>query len=332
MDKHSDKQQIKEVPPEVEALVLTLQQELKTGQKRTNWAIGKELTETLGKFDIPQEHKKLLICEWEETCKMDYETLCLCMRFYELHPDFDQVEDRISWEHYAVLVTVPEGRERIAYEEKVFDQNLSVQDLKNIIQKDRDTLENHLKKASLIIPMVRIEPFIYRLKEIRNKVMVDLGLSIATRIKVQNFLEDGVVKIQDTGSSDDGYKFTAVDKVPNPHYIYKAHVLNILDDDVLELDIHAGFGVGIKKEVRLRGVYSRPMASENKQRAREYIEGCLKECEFIAVRTYWQESFESYLADVFYDKDVTDFVELTKTGKYLNQELLDKGLAGRYFD
>jgi len=189
-----------------------------------------------------------------------------------------------------------------------------------------------LKKASLIIPMVRIEPFIYRLKEIRNKVMVDLGLSIATRIKVQNFLEDGVVKIQDTGSSDDGYKFTAVDKVPNPHYIYKAHVLNILDDDVLELDIHAGFGVGIKKEVRLRGVYSRPMASENKQRAREYIEGCLKECEFIAVRTYWQESFESYLADVFYDKDVTDFVELTKTGKYLNQELLDKGLAGRYFD
>jgi len=48
---------------------------------------------------------------------------------------------------------------------------------------------------------------------------------------------------------------------------------------------------------------------------------------FVAIKTYWRDKFNRYLADVLYDKDETDLTTLVANGKFLNQELLDKGLA-----
>jgi len=51
----------------------------------------------------------------------------------------------------------------------------------------------------------------------------------------------------------------------------------------------------------------------------------LKPLDFIVVKTHWRDKFDRYLAVVFYLRNEEDFLEATGKGKYLNQELADKG-------
>jgi endonuclease YncB( thermonuclease family) len=58
----------------------------------------------------------------------------------------------------------------------------------------------------------------------------------------------------------------------------------------------------------------------------------LNPCACLVIKTYKQEKYGRFLADVFYQKGATDRERILREGIFLNQELLDEGLAVPYSD
>ena len=56
----------------------------------------------------------------------------------------------------------------------------------------------------------------------------------------------------------------------------------------------------------------------------------LKPCQFVIIKTHYPDKFNRYFADIFYDRDETDVMQVAEKGVYFNQEILDKGLAENY--
>jgi len=68
-----------------------------------------------------------------------------------------------------------------------------------------------------------------------------------------------------------------------------------------------------------------PVETEEGVKAMNYLNNKMKPLDFIVVKTHWRDKFDRYLADIFYLSDEEDFLVVTDKGKYLNQELADKG-------
>jgi hypothetical protein len=91
-----------------------------------------------------------------------------------------------------------------------------------------------------------------------------------------------------------------------------------------------GFNTWTKQKLQLFRINTQDIETSAGIEAQEFIASKLKDCQFIAVKTYWRDKFTRYLADIFYDKNETNSHSLTQNGKFLNQELLDRELAVTY--
>ena len=67
-------------------------------------------------------------------------------------------------------------------------------------------------------------------------------------------------------------------------------------------------------------------------RALAYVKKVLGRVPFVAVTTYYGDKFGRTLIDLFYLPGTDDREKVLREGKYLNQELLDLGLAVRVTD
>lgn len=66
------------------------------------------------------------------------------------------------------------------------------------------------------------------------------------------------------------------------------------------------------------------------RQARMFVQDALSACDQVVVKTYKQEKYGRYLADLFYLPNEPDADVVASTGIFLNQELLDQGLARVY--
>jgi hypothetical protein len=68
-----------------------------------------------------------------------------------------------------------------------------------------------------------------------------------------------------------------------------------------------------------------PVETYEGVKAMTYLTDKLQPLDFIVVKTHRRHKFDRYLAYIFYLPDEEDFLIVTERGKYLNQELADKG-------
>lgn len=66
------------------------------------------------------------------------------------------------------------------------------------------------------------------------------------------------------------------------------------------------------------------------QRARDFVRKALAEVPFVVLTTTKQDKYDRYLSDVFYLPGGTDPQEVLYKVLFLNQQLLDRGLAVRF--
>ncbi|MBL7132147.1 MAG: thermonuclease family protein [Candidatus Omnitrophica bacterium] len=115
-------------------------------------------------------------------------------------------------------------------------------------------------------------------------------------------------------------------------FTYVACVQKIIDGDTLWALIDCGFGMLIRQKLRLRGIDCPELSTAEGQRAKRFVQERLKGLDFIIIKTYKDrvDKYDRYLVDLFYSRDEKDPQKILKEGIFLNQELLDKGLA-RHF-
>jgi len=110
-------------------------------------------------------------------------------------------------------------------------------------------------------------------------------------------------------------------------YTYKAFVLDVIDDDTLWADMDLGFRGSHKGKLRFRGIDAAEIGKGKE--ASGYVKRTLAKVPFVVLTVTGREKFGRPLADIFYLEATDDKEKVLREGRYLNQELLDLGLARR---
>ena len=110
-------------------------------------------------------------------------------------------------------------------------------------------------------------------------------------------------------------------------YLYKAVVKRVIDGDTLLLMMDLGFTVWKEQRVRLAGIDTPELNTPKGQEACKYTREQLAKTDFVMVKTNKIDIYGRYIGDVFYALGERSKEKVFEKGRYLNQELLDKGLA-----
>ncbi len=331
--------------PEVKLLIQTIRTEIDQGKQRaiqameqekrlTYWNVGKHIKQHLLQNQGREDYGKYVISQLAKELSLSSNLLYDSVRFYDAYPKIVHAHAQLSWSHIRMLVHVADKQARQAFEQKVIAEKLSSKELQKLVKNDKIST-NHTEKT--VLNTSRDKPYVYRFKKIQKQTMLDLGFMFY----IQNpFAEPktksstpprtrktDVIQIEKT---NDKYQLVNLGNGSVPHYTYKAYVIEVIDGDTIWVNIDLGFNNWTTQKLRFKGINTKTIETAEGQSAKEYIESRLKGCKFIAVKTYWRDKFTRYLVDIFYKKKETDFIKVIESGKFLNQELLDKGLAVKY--
>lgn len=110
-------------------------------------------------------------------------------------------------------------------------------------------------------------------------------------------------------------------------YVYKTVVHRVIDGDTLLLKIDLGFQVWKEQRVRLAGIDTPAMDEPGGREAYRFVLGQLAKVNFVMVKTNKIDIYERYVGHIFYSSRSLSKDETFTKGEYLNQELVQQGLA-----
>lgn len=110
-------------------------------------------------------------------------------------------------------------------------------------------------------------------------------------------------------------------------YVYKAVVERVIDGDTLLLRIDLGFQVWKEQRVRLAEIDTPAMDEPGGKEAYKFVLNQLVKAEFVMVKTNKIDIYGRYVGHIFYSSKSTNKDEIFTKGEYLNQNLLNRGLA-----
>jgi len=109
---------------------------------------------------------------------------------------------------------------------------------------------------------------------------------------------------------------------------YAGVVERVVDGDTIEVRIDLGFDVWRVETIRLRGVDAAELGTKQGRQAKKFVEQRLASAPFVGLKTYKTDKYARYIADVFYHDKKPSSPKAFEHGVFLNQELIDEGLAG----
>ena len=113
----------------------------------------------------------------------------------------------------------------------------------------------------------------------------------------------------------------------DPSYLYKAEVRDVVDADTLLLDIDLGFEVIRRQRIRLARIDAPARDTPEGARGRRFVREQLAVAPTVVVSTHQLDVHGRYVAHVFYAFTKRGIESTFLKGRYLNQELVNKGFA-----
>lgn len=110
-------------------------------------------------------------------------------------------------------------------------------------------------------------------------------------------------------------------------YVYKAYVERVIDGDTLYLRVDLGFQVFKEQRIRLASIDCEPADTPKGKEAYRYVRDQLAKVDFVMLKTNKIDIYGRYVGDVFYSFKERSKDKIFMSGRYLNQELADRGLA-----
>ena len=314
---------------------------------RTTWNIGKILNRAAGPEDGPNTGYTALIARLALDLERDVGFFYDAAKFHRLYPGKVPLELSIS--HYLLLIRVKDPRRRLALEKKAIKEGINGKDFRMYTKLpyelthpkpgfERETwFQNGGKKAVLAVDRGRLYHYQTTTAPRNGRVLVDLGFGIERDVRTHAGKTSSAGLILCTmkkhpGNPDgESYntKISLFDK--KRLYTYAATLVRVIDGDTIIARVDLGFRTHKTETFRLRGIDAPEITCALGQKAKAEVEARLKPCACLAIKTYKQEKFGRFLADVFYKKEVgEDRERVLNEGAFLNQELLDEGLAVPY--
>jgi endonuclease YncB( thermonuclease family) len=267
-------------------------------------------------------------------------------KFYQLYK-LKEVKMQLSWSHYKELLLVDDSAVRLKLESQAIKENWTKREtLERVKQalagkpeKSESKNEKEPTKDRLKRPLMRL--FLYRTlqkfsSDLEPRIPnLDLGFSVRIQVNDNYPLKStalgnlsklkvgSVIESRKKGSS---YYFEPVSS-GKEMYTYKAYLERVIDGDTLLVNIDLGFSVFIEQRLRLRGLDAPELGTSQGAASKKFIESRLKDCDFLIIKTHGSDKYDRYLVDVFYLKGEANEEKVLREGTFLNNELLEEGLA-----
>ena len=131
-------------------------------------------------------------------------------------------------------------------------------------------------------------------------------------------------------TADNTYRVTRVRSSRYTLFTCIAVPERVVDGDTLVVETDCGFNTKWSHRVRLRGIDTPKLFSRKGQQARQFVVEALAEVHFVIIVARTLGRYGRILGDVFYLPGHDDPQQVLKKGFFLNQQLLDEGLADPY--
>ena len=298
------------------------------------WKAGKFIHQHLLENKERADYRSSLLRRLADDVDRDESTLDRALKFYRLYP-IPADRQELSWNHYKRLITIQDKSKRAAFEKMALNRDWSAGKLEEAIRLDRLKIEEPAEKpspSSAKLSVTRSRLFTYKILEpgyihpIDEQLIIDLGFNflIHTEIKGLRLKEGEIIESVKEG---DNYSFKRSNAAKKELHTYKALVERVVDGDTAWLNIDLGFSCWSRQKIRLRGIDAPELPTKEGVEAKKFVEAKLKETEFVIVKTYKADKYDRYLADIFYQAKEKEAQVVLAQGTFLNQELLDLGLA-----
>ncbi len=311
------------------------------------WRLGKSTHEHLLKNKDKAGYGKSFYENFAKDIGRDISTVQRAEQFYLAYP-IPAERRELTWNHYKSLITIEDKSKREAFEEKAMKKGWTAEELSEAIRLDRLKIEESQEKPAQgqspqgTVPklsVTRSRMFTYQVLEpsyiqpVEEQLVIDLGFKFLIHAEIKGIrVKEGEIieSIKEPATKIGGpceYSFKHSDASRKELYTYKALVEKVVDGDTLWLNIDVGFSCWSRQKVRFRGIDCPEIDTKKGQEAKEFVEARLKEVSFIVVKTHKSDKYDRYLADIFFLKDEENPRTVLEEGIFLNQELLDAGLA-----
>ncbi|MBI5150724.1 MAG: thermonuclease family protein [Candidatus Omnitrophica bacterium] len=333
----------------IDALVAAMRRELQQGLARAqeavyrqrvlvNWRNGRHIHRFLAAQSPGPETPHLVLIAEKFDCNLD--VVRKILKFYRSFPKLPK-DPPLSWSQYRALLTAPAGQRSLLLQ-RAITEDIGADALYALISVSRH--KNQTDPAAATGPAPKLDfkrgrLFTYKtlqgkhLKLKKGEIMVDGGFKWRHKVKVGagSKLTGGHI-VRSVKTEDGGYELKHCNDDVSSLYTYVAEVERVVDADTFLLTIDTGFDNWLDSRVRLRGIDAPEISTAAGRRAYNYVKKALGNRP-VVIKTYKEEKYGRYLVDLFYmRKKVSDPQIIAREGIFLNQELLDLGLAKLYKD
>lgn len=218
---------------------------------------------------------------------------------------------QLSWSHYKALLSINNDTQRQEIAQEAIEKKWSKHELRRQLKK-RKVLAEALDSEAILTSVpgkIGLHPIIRaRSGEYQGQRVIDLGFSNYYKPDKKLPFSEGEIVAFEKG------KFKKVKEKSEALFTYKADVVEVLDGDSFNAVVHLGLGFFTWQTLRLRALDAPEIESAEGREAKEYFEKLIGG-KSVIIKTLKSDKYDRYLADVFLD------------GKYINQSLVEEGLA-----
>ena len=330
-----------------QALIAAIRREFQQGLARAqeavykqrviiNWRSGRHIHRFLAQDPGPEAPHLVRIAE-ELDSSLD--VVRKILKFYRCFPKLPK-DPPLSWSQYRALLTAPAAQRSLLLK-RAITEDIGSEELYALISVSRHKSQPSSGPAASApkLDYKRGRLFTYKtlqgkhLKLKKGEIMVDGGFKWRHKVKVgaDSKLTGGHI-VRSVKTEDGDYELKHCNDDLSSLYTYKAEVERVVDADTFILTIDTGFDNWLDSRVRLRGIDAPEISTALGRRAYRYVKKALGNRP-VVIKTYKEEKYGRYLVDLFYmRKKVADPRQIAREGIFLNQELLDLGLAKLYKD
>jgi len=223
---------------------------------------------------------------------------------------------QLSWTQHVELLPVTNQADKQRLEQRIISEKLSPRQIRQEVHqlKKSQQAPQQDKTPAILPPPERQQPLqCYgliapdKLARSRGTVVVDCGFNIWREIPRQDAKSHG-----------------------DPSYTYPAQVESVIDGDTLWVIVDCGYGTLTRQKLRLHLIDTPERGTPAGEKATRFVRRVLGKNPDIVICTHHYDKYARYLVDIFYLPDSTNPKAIYAQGIYLNQQLLDKGLARKW--
>lgn len=293
------------------------------------WNIGKSISQHLAENNNSEKgsYGKRLFEQLESDVGIAQSVLYKMRSFYQSYPQLPKDDNQLNWSHYRLLSGVKNEDDRKYLEDLTKKKDLGAADLQKKVTKLKP-LRAEAKLNPKILKPKRGRLFCYNVakREELGQTCIDCGFGV---LKIIESIGQDLGKVVESVKENKQYSVQETALQTRKLNVYKAYVRRVVDGDTLHVTLDLGFEIFHEEILRLRGINAAESNSKSGRQSTEGLKEILKTIPFLIIKTTATDIYGRYVADVFLsdEKGQLPPQEVADSGLYLNQLLLDKGLA-----